>query len=35
MKKEIWMDDDVFYLFWGYIAYKNLKDKMRNCNERI
>jgi len=30
MKKEIWMDDDVFYLFWGYIAYKNLKDEMRN-----
>jgi hypothetical protein len=30
MKKEIWMDDDVFYLFWGYIAYKNLKDKMRD-----
>jgi hypothetical protein len=30
MKKEIWMDDDVFHLFWGYIAYKNLKDKMRN-----
>jgi hypothetical protein len=29
MKKEIWMDEDVFYLFWGYIAYKNLKDKMR------
>jgi hypothetical protein len=30
MKKEIWMDDDVFHLFWGYIAYKNLKDKMRS-----
>lgn len=27
MKKEIWMDDDMFHLFWGYIAYKNLKDK--------
>jgi hypothetical protein len=30
MKKEIWIDDDVFHLFWGYVAYKNLKDKMRN-----
>jgi hypothetical protein len=30
MKKEIWMDDDVFHLFWAYIAYKNLKDKMRS-----
>jgi hypothetical protein len=27
MKKEIWMDEDVFYLFWGYIAYKKLKEK--------
>jgi len=27
MKKEIWMDEDVFYLFWGYIEYKKLKER--------
>jgi hypothetical protein len=30
MKKEIWMDEDVFYLFWGYISSKNLKEKRKN-----
>jgi hypothetical protein len=29
MKKEIWMDEDVFFLFWGYISSKNLKEKRK------
>jgi hypothetical protein len=30
MKEVLWLDDDIFYLFWGYISSKNLKEKRKN-----